>query len=309
MRHDGRGRRHGTEPAKVSQQRAERTRGPQERPFLPPDSDIPIRYLTAEPGQRHALLRKPPCQVPEQRDLRLAGPRRVPEIAEPGDKPVLVRLQLRSSCSWFRTFHDLLLSTWGGMSRSSLAGSYAALRGQSTALTSGEAAANHRHRHNRSIGIITEVFHVAVPPLSQVPAAIRIRKEAVIPDLSGGSYISSVLSREGRPWPYPPVCGHGPSPATGAARQRPRSPAVFRLARQRPPARRLSGPPASAHVAGRLSGSLGAGPSRVSPARPPAPPPRPPRRPSDPAGQPASPPAGYPPCVIMHCAFAHEVCV
>ena len=118
--------------------------------------------------------------------------------------------------------------------------------------------------------VVTEVLR-GRSPLSQVPAAIRIRKKAAIPDLSGGSYVSSVLSREGRPWPYPPVCGHGPSPATGAARQRPRSPAVFRPARSGPPVRPArparpsapaAGPPAAARRPAR-----GCPPARPPPAR------------------------------------------
>ena len=110
-RHDGRGRRDGTEFPQVAQHRPERPVRPQMRQLSPADGRVLAGHLAAQPGQRHSLLREPAGQVPQQGDLRLAGPRRVPESAQPGHEPVRVLRQLRNSCSWFPTFHDLLLST------------------------------------------------------------------------------------------------------------------------------------------------------------------------------------------------------
>ncbi len=59
VRHDGRGRRDGTEFPQVAQHRPERPVRPQMRQLSPADGSVLAGHLAAQSGQRHSLLREP----------------------------------------------------------------------------------------------------------------------------------------------------------------------------------------------------------------------------------------------------------
>ena len=119
-------------------------------PLPPAGGGVLAGHLAAQPGQWQALVREPACQVPQQRDLCLAGPWRVPEPPSQATNPSAY------CASRFSVPDSMIFSSpsRGGMRRSSLNRSYAALCGEGTALTSGGTAADRRHRHNHAIGII-----------------------------------------------------------------------------------------------------------------------------------------------------------